>query len=95
MKENRKYERSDVKFQCTLTAGDVTIDCEVQDLSAGGAKVKVGGKYERGTVVSLALGNFGSFSADIMWAEKSIVGLNFHRSPEEMAEAIMAIAMHA
>ena len=71
-----------------------TARCD-RDLSAGGAKVKVDGNFKRGAVVSLALGNFGSFSADIMWVEKSLVGLNFHSSPEEMADAIMAIAMHA
>ncbi|NQV47383.1 MAG: PilZ domain-containing protein [Rhodospirillaceae bacterium] len=92
MHENRKHERSSVEFSCTLTVGEESRKCEIQDLSASGAKVRVKGALEIGTVVTLELDRFGSFSADVVRVEKSLVGLKFQRSSEDMMEVVMAIS---
>ena len=47
------------------------------------------------TAVVLEIGQFGSYAAEVAWADYPVFGLRFKESPETMVEMITAVALHA
>jgi hypothetical protein len=94
--ENRKHERRDVRLHGTLMVGEAgdgpSIACEIVNLSAGGAKVKLAELVADPCVVVLEIASGGQYPADVIWKSPPFVGLKFRPSPEVMAKVLAALA---
>jgi hypothetical protein len=94
--ENRKHERRDVKLYGLLMVGDAadapSVACEIVNLSAGGAKIKLAEPVGHPAVVVLEIAPGGKYPADVIWKSPPFVGLKFRPSPEAMAKVLDAIA---
>lgn len=97
MYENRQHER-----QSTALSGAIRADgsdaapknCEIVDLSPGGARIKIYTCLEKGAVVFLQIEEMGEYEVGIAWFRRPMAGLNFNVAPEIMTEVVMAIAMY-
>lgn len=97
MSENRRHDRKAVALAGKLRvegADAAPSDCEIVDLSPGGAKIKTGLDLDKNAVVYLQIEQMGEFGADIAWCRRPLAGLTFHASSEAMTEIVMAVAMY-
>ncbi|MEK7246222.1 MAG: PilZ domain-containing protein [Pseudomonadota bacterium] len=97
---HRKHDRQHVALAGVLKAegnpGGAEFSCRIEDLSVGGARVALeAGSAHVPALVMLEIETFGAYPADVVWTKLPRLGLKFHDSPEEMAEILAAIAMHA
>jgi len=94
--ENRKHERRDVRLHGMLMVGEAAdapaVACEIVNLSAGGAKVKLAEPVGHPAVVVLEIAPGGKYAADVIWKSPPFVGLKFRPSPEAMARVLSALA---
>jgi len=93
--EVREFERKDVLFAANLLIGDVKIDCEIINISFGGAQVRVHRAVEARSEVTLEIDPFGSFNMEVRWGDGEDVGLKFNDDSVKVAELVMAIATYA
>lgn len=95
--ENREHERRDVKLYGMLIIGEAagapSVACEVVNLSAGGAKVKLAEPVANPCVVVLDVVQLGKYPADVIWTSMPFLGLKFRPSPEVMAKIIRTMAL--
>lgn len=71
------------KFRC----GDHVGDCEVVDLSATGAKIRLEEDFECTSPIRLTF-DIGEFNGDVMWQNEDFVGISFHEDPKQVAQVI-------
>ncbi len=74
---DQKDVRCSVYVRAQLKADDSTQDCEILNISAGGAKVRVPEALAVGAEVSLVVEGHGAFAARIAWTDKGHMGLRF------------------
>jgi hypothetical protein len=98
-KDNRQHARRGVTLTGVLRLGEhadaPAVECEIQDLSVGGAKIKVIDFAEPSSTMVLEIAPFGKYTAELAWMHHPLFGLKFRDSPEVMAELITALALHA
>ncbi len=92
---DREFERKDVLFSAKLMIGDEKIDCEIVNISFGGAQVRVSRTLKAREKVTLEIDPFGVFATEIRWCKKPDVGLKFNEDSTKVAELVMAIATYA
>ena len=93
----RHFERKSTKLDGHVTsAADPSVDvsCEIIDLSAGGAKLKISNAKQLNGEISLKIGDLGPYPAEIVWSRPPQMGVKFLASPDVMAEVIMAVALY-
>jgi hypothetical protein len=61
----RKHSRNSVLFKAKILFENQSIDCEILDISAGGARVQSKGQLEHGLSVILNLDPFGEIPCEI------------------------------
>ena len=93
--DGREHERKDVLFGARLYAGKDGMDCEIINISFGGAQVRVGGALNKGDMVVLKMEPFGSFNMEVRWFDGKDAGVRFDDDPAKVAELVMAIATYA
>lgn len=90
--------RQDARYPSLLNArlshGDQIFQCRLKNISVGGAMVELDREIDTKDAVTLNLGSFGEFACEIIWKNKSRLGLTFLDRPEQMAEVIMGIAVY-
>ena len=93
---NRQYNRRAVALpgQLRIEGTDKVFDCEIIDLSPGGAKINVDVQLKSGRLVFLQIGTLGEYAAGVAWTRDTLTGLTFQADPNEMAEVVMAAAMY-
>ncbi len=91
----REHERKDVLFAARLYVGDDGMDCEIVNISFGGAQVRVGKTLNNGDMVVLEIEPFGSFNMEVRWSDGKDTGVRFDDDPAKVAELVMAIATYA
>lgn len=90
--ERRGARRSSVLHAARLLAGDDVCECEVLNISEGGAKVRM---YERAPLdsnVTLSIDDLGDFATEIMWRKDMELGLCFIGESANYIAALMQIA---
>ena len=90
----RKYSRQPVLFKAKIFFDEQSIDCEILDISAGGARAKVQQEIKHGSHVTLNIDPFGEISCEIAWQKGQILGMKFQGNPVEIAEIILAMAVY-
>ncbi len=97
--DKRHHARKGVSLTGILRAGAAPgapcAGCEILDLSVGGARIALAAPMDVPNAVVLEIGQFGSYAAEVAWADYPAFGLRFEESPDKMAEMITAVALHA
>ncbi len=93
--EGRKFERKNILFSAKLIVEDEKIDCEIVNISFGGAQVQVSRPLKARAAVILEIEPFGIFTTEVRWCRKPDVGLKFNDDSSKVAELVMAIATYA
>jgi len=91
----RAFDRKDVLFAAKLVNGEESVDCEILNISFGGAQVRVEKLLDYGENVSLDIDPFGSFNMEVRWVDNKSAGLRFEDDRTKVAELVMAIATYA
>jgi len=89
--ERQRYQRHQVIVAAKLHDSQGSVDCDVLDLSAGGAKVKAAVPFPAGAEVQLDIPDQRCFRATVAWCQGDYLGLEFHDEPEGVAAAMPAI----
>ncbi len=90
--DKRRADRRDVAFQATARFDGKEIDCNIVDISTGGAKINARAKTERGIELTLVLGQMGELDAEVAWTRDRQIGIRFTDDPERVANAVIALA---
>ena len=85
---NREFKRKAVLWRATLDCGDAPLDCQVYNISAGGAKLRMNEPITRRSVVQLQGYRFGELPARIIWQQDDWVGLSFLADPDRVAHTM-------
>ena len=93
--DDRKFDRKDVLFAASLQVGDKAHDCEIINISFGGAQVRVSRTMKPGDKVSMEIDPFGTYNTEVRWCRKPDIGLKFNDDSTKVAELVMAIATYA
>lgn len=92
--DHRAHARRTVLVAGRILEGEEWRPCEIINVSAGGAKIRIDHQVSPGTVVRLEIGPFGHFNGTIAWQQGEEVGLKFSHDPAEMAEVVIGLAMY-
>lgn len=86
-KENRDDRRRAVLWSGQLKFGEHSFDCQIWNISFGGAKVNVGLPFAEGTEVTLTLEGKGQFTGKVMWQSDRNLGIQFDGGEDEVRAA--------
>ena len=73
-RRERRYKGAKLVFDNDQSA----IDCLLRDISATGARVRLGSLFDGPKQIDLRISDGFTYSADVMWIRKKEVGLRFH-----------------
>jgi hypothetical protein len=93
--DGRTHERRNVLFAANLSIGDSKVDCEIINISFGGAQVRVSRAMKAGDKITMEIDPFGTYNMEVRWCRKPDVGLKFDDDQTKVAELVMAIATYA
>ena len=91
----RAHERKNVLFAANLSIGGIRVDCEIINISFGGAQVRAPRTLAPKAEVTLEIDPFGTFAMEVRWCRKPDAGLKFKDDSSKVAELVMAIATYA
>ena len=81
-KNRHRYKRSSVFCAGKIIFDDGVIDCDVLNISAGGAQIRVVGDLEPPDSFSLRIEGFDEFNCEVVRRAGSKYGLAFHEPPD-------------
>jgi hypothetical protein len=93
--DSREFERKDILFSARLYVGKDGFDCEIVNISFGGAQIRLGKALNNDDMVVLEIEPFGSFNMEVRWSDGKDAGIRFDDDPAKVAELVMAIATYA
>jgi hypothetical protein len=93
--DHRQHERKDVLFGARLIAGETNVDCEITNISFGGAQIRLRKTLGRGQIATLDIDPFGKFQIEVRWFDSGEAGVRFKDDPAKVSELVMAIATYA
>jgi hypothetical protein len=86
--ERQRFIRRSILLAATLRDDEGAVECDLIDLSAGGAKVRVAVPYPLGAQVLLTIGDEHGFYSKVAWRDGDFLGLRFIEPPDSVAAAI-------
>lgn len=93
----RHFDRKSTEFSGLVsspTDPNIDLTCEIIDLSAGGAKLKINKAGTLAGEIALKIGDLGPYRAYVVWSRPPQMGGRFLDSPEVMADVVMAVALY-
>lgn len=93
----RRFDRKPTKLDGHVSSPidpAINLTCEIINLSAGGAKLKISKAGTLTGEIALKIGDLGPYRAAVVWSRPPHMGVKFLDSPEAMAEVIMAVALY-
>ena len=93
-KNRHRYKRSSVFCAGKILFGDEVIDCDVLNISAGGAQVRVIGDEEPPDAFALRIEGFGEFDSEVVRRAGNKYGLAFHDAPDVGERVVEDIIEH-
>ena len=75
--DRQRHPRTAVLCQAKLASGEQAWDCEILDISAGGAKIRLTTPLGPGAELSLTIGSHGTFPVQVMWQNGQYLGVAF------------------
>lgn len=93
--ELRLHNRQEIGRTASLCYADVIKTVEVEDISMGGAKIKINGEAPgMKTHITLEMAPFGDVRGLIAWSRRNSVGIKFDDSNESIGELLYALASY-
>lgn len=86
--ERQHFTRRSILLAATLRDEEGAVECDLIDLSAGGAKVQVAVPFVVGAQLLLTVGDEHSFYSKVAWRDGDFLGLRFIEPPDSVAAAI-------
>ncbi|MGF1609097.1 MAG: PilZ domain-containing protein [Kiloniellales bacterium] len=86
--ERQRFTRRSILLAATLRDDEGAVECDLIDLSAGGAKVQVAVPFVVGAQLLLTIGDEHSFYSKVAWRDGEFLGLRFIEPPDSVAAAI-------
>jgi hypothetical protein len=77
LEDRQRYPRTAVFCSAKLAAAGQTWDCEVLDISVGGAKIRVQSPLDLAPELSLTIGSLGTYAVRVMWQNGQFLGVAF------------------
>ena len=87
----RDYAREIINAAAEVMIGEHWLDCVIIDISSSGAKLQVGREVDWGKSVLIQLGEFGQFSATVVWCRDGDIGVKFNHDPLEMTSMLIRL----
>jgi len=79
--DGRHDPRRAVLWTGKVEFGDYVFECQIWNISLGGAKIRVGLPLLPGSQVTLLLDRFGTFRGKVVWQDDRSLGLHFDADP--------------
>lgn len=86
--DDRAHNRRPILWSGTLTYNDHAMDCQLWNLSPGGARVRAGVSLPNGSKIALFIPKIGDLEAVVAWQEDNELGVKF-TTPEDEIIAMM------
>lgn len=80
----RAYRRRSVLWPAKLIVGQHDFNCQIWNMSLGGARIKIDLPLKDNATVVLAVAGRGNIPAKVSWCDDGKVGLAFAMPPEEV-----------
>lgn len=90
-RDRQRFTRRSTLLRATLRDGESTVECDLLDISAGGAKLRTPVPFAIGAQVLLSVGKDHQFQSRVTWREGEALGLHFLEPPEAVAAVIPEI----
>lgn len=87
-KTKRSSPRRSVLWKGKLEFGEFTFECQIRNISLGGAKVNAGLPLPPGTKFKLHLDRIGEVTGTVAWADEELLGIRFEADPKFIREAL-------
>lgn len=86
--ERQKNPRHSTLVSGTLVSGDEEVDCDVLNVSVGGAKIRIRQPVETNSHVRVKIGRLGEFTGRVAWRNGTTLGVEFQDELTEMARIV-------
>jgi hypothetical protein len=86
--DRQKHPRHATLCPAKLVSGDEEVDCEVLNVSVGGAKIRMCQPVETNSHVRVKLGRLGEFAGRVAWRNGTTLGVEFQDEIAEMARIV-------
>ncbi len=86
--DRQQHPRHSTQCSGKFYAGDREVDCEILNISVGGAKVRLAEPVETNSEVRVRIDRVGEFSGRVAWCKGTILGIEFHEELSELARII-------
>jgi hypothetical protein len=93
-RSRHRYKRSSVFCAGKIRTDEGVIDCDVLNVSASGAQIRVLGDIEPPARFTLALERFGEFACEIVRQVGNKYGVTFGETPDEVERIVEEIINH-
>lgn len=93
-KNRHRFKRSSVFCAGKIIYGDYVIDCDVLNISAGGAQIRVIGDEDPPDAFRLRIEGFDEFDCDVVRRADRKIGLTFKAPPEQVEKLVDEIIGH-
>jgi hypothetical protein len=94
LNNRHRYRRSSVFCAAKMLFDDREIDCDILNVSAGGAQIRVHGDEEPPTDFLLRIEGFGEFQAETVRRAGDKYGVAFKEEPDEVERVVDDIISH-
>ncbi len=86
--DKQKHPRHQTFCPGKLYAGDRVVDCEVLNISVGGAKIRLAEPVEVASQVRLRIERVGEFSGRVAWRDGTILGIEFQHQLTQISRIV-------
>jgi hypothetical protein len=93
-RNRHRYKRSSVFCAGKIRTEEGTIDCDVLNISASGAQIRVIGDAELPARFTLMLERFGNFACEIVRQVGNKYGVTFEETPDEVERIVEEVINH-
>ncbi|MCJ9429925.1 PilZ domain-containing protein [Kordiimonas marina] len=91
--ENRTHRRRSVLWPAVLTVGRHEFNCQIWNMSLGGARIRVDLPLEHGSSVTLSIAGRDAVPAEVVWHRGDALGVAF-RVPPHTIKRMFADRLH-
>ena len=86
--ERQRHPRHSALIPGKLVSGDEEVDCEVLNVSVGGAKIRIAQPIETNSHVRVRILRVGEFTGRIAWRNGTTMGVEFQDELTELARIV-------
>ena len=93
--DRRNWVRFDLDQHVSLTAraGQVDYDCRLEDISLGGARIRLDGRLPQGAEILLQHRSAGEMKGTCVWQSKGALGVAFSPPARELEHLLQCISL--